>query len=122
MATTYGVGEVSGSDVYYAGGGGGQGVGGNGTGGLGGGGDQLNNGTASTGGGGGGAQCGSNAGGHIGGTGVLIIKYPDSKTCNLSSATNLTQQTDTTSISGFHVSVFTITSGGTNGTGTITFT
>ena len=122
MATANGVGEVSGSDVYYAGGGGGQGGGGNGIGGLGGGGDQLNSGTASTGGGAGGPTCGSSAGGHTGGTGVLIIKYPDSKTCTLSSATNLTHQTDTTSISGFHVSIFTITSAGTNGTGTVTFT
>lgn len=122
MATTNGVGEVSGSDVYYAGGGGGRGASGNGTGGLGGGGDQTNNGTPSTGGGAGGAVCASSSGGHIGGTGVLIIKYPDSKTCNLSNATNLTHQTDTTSISGFHVSFFTVTAGGTNGTGTVTFT
>jgi hypothetical protein len=126
MASTNGVGEVVGSDVYYAAGGGGaqdataSAAGGLGGGGNGGSGSAANNGTPSTGGGAGGGNCAVT--GNTGGTGVLIIKYPDSKTCNLSSATNLTHQTDTTSISGFHVSFFTVTSGGTNGTGTVTFT
>ena len=121
MASTNSVGEVSGSDVYYAGGGGGQGASGNGTGGLGGGADQLTNGTAATGGGGGGATCGNSGGGNTGGSGVLIIKYPDTKTCTLSSASGLTEIVDTTSISNFKVSMFKVTSEGTNGTGTITF-
>ena len=120
MATTNSIGEVSGSDVYYSGGGGGKGASA-GTGGLGGGGNSSSNGTAATGGGGGGATCASAAGGHTGGSGVLIVKYPSANSCILSSASGLTEIVDTTSISNFKVSMFKVTSEGTNGTGTITF-
>ena len=120
MATTNSIGEVSGSDVYYSGGGGGQGSAGGGSGGAGGGGNQLNNGTAATGGGGGGATC-SGSNGNTGGSGVLIVKYPSAYTCTLSSASGLTEIVDTTSISGFNVSIFKVTSEGTSGTGTVTF-
>lgn len=120
MASANSIGEVSGSDVYYSGGGGGKGASA-GTGGLGGGGNSSSNGTAATGGGGGGATCANSGGGHTGGSGVLIIKYPDTKTCTLSSASGLTEIVDTTSISNFKVSMFKVTSEGTNGTGTITF-
>ncbi len=64
-ATSFSVGEVSGSDVYYSGGGGGNPYSGTvGVGGLGGGGDSNANGTANTGGG----------GGLIGGSGVVIVR------------------------------------------------
>ena len=120
MASANSIGEVDGSDVYFAGGGGGKGTSG-GTGGLGGGGNSSSNGTAATGGGGGGATCANSGGGHTGGSGVLIIKYPNTITCTLSGATGLTEIVDTTSISNFKVSMFKVTSEGTNGTGTITF-
>ena len=120
MASANSIGEVDGSDVYFAGGGGGKGTSG-GTGGVGGGANSSSNGTAATGGGGGGATCANSGGGHTGGSGVLIIKYPDTKTCTLSSASGLTEIVDTTSISNFKVSMFKVTSEGTNGTGTITF-
>ena len=84
LATTLSVGEVSGSDVYFAGGGGG-GCGGTDTpsgcvnaalsGGLGGGGDGSNGaGTDYTGGGGAGANSKSAAGG-AGGAGVVIVSF-----------------------------------------------
>jgi hypothetical protein len=120
MASANSIGEVSGSDVYYSGGGGGQGPSGGGSGGLGGGGNQLTNGTAATGGGGGGAACAGSSG-NTGGSGVLIVKYPSAYTCTLNGNTGLTEIIDTTSISGFNVSIFKVTSEGTNGTGTITF-
>lgn len=119
MASANSIGEVSGSDVYYSGGGGGKGTSA-GTGGLGGGGNSSSNGTAATGGGGGGATC-SGSNGNTGGSGVLIVKYPDTNTCTLSSASGLTEIVDTTSISNFKVSMFKVTSEGTNGTGTVTF-
>ena len=90
-ATTYSVGQVDGTDVYFAGGGSGGGAqssGGNIVGGLGGGGTGVtgngSNGTAgtvNTGGGGGGA--GNNGGattgnGGSGGSGVVILRYPSS--------------------------------------------
>ena len=120
MASANSVGEVDGSNVYYSGGGGGQGSSGGGVGGAGGGGNQLNNGTAATGGGGGGATC-SGSNGNTGGSGVLIVKYPSAYACTLSSASGLTEIVDTTSISGFNVSIFKVTSEGTSGTGTIEF-
>ena len=90
-ATTESVGEVSGSDVYYAGGGGGSGA--SASGGLGGGsdgtgGDNSNAAAASanTGGGGGGARNASdttNVYSGAGGSGVVILKYPDSFTINV---------------------------------------
>jgi hypothetical protein len=86
-ATTYSVGEVSGSDVYFGGGGGGAGSlaggGGTSTGGLGGGGDGKSGstnaefGAANTGGGGGASDTGTDG---QGGSGVVILKYPDTYT------------------------------------------
>ena len=134
IASTNNVGEVSGSDVYFAGGGGGStDVGGysGGAGGLGGGGTGGSGyptcstpgaGTPATGGGGTGGCYGSVVAGSAGGSGVIILKYPDSLTCTLTSATGLTEIVDTTSVSGFNISIFKVSSEGTNGTGTITFT
>ena len=108
------VGEVSGSDVYYSGGGGGGSTGTDGVGGLGGGGDggtgslTQEAGAANSGGGGGGAGSGI-----AGGSGVIILRYPSSVTCAVSAgeATNspFTEGTD-------KVTVITGT-----GTGTVTF-
>lgn len=134
IASTNNVGEVSGSDVYFAGGGGGStDMGGysGGAGGLGGGGTAGNGypacstpgaGTPATGGGGTGGCYGSVVAGSAGGSGVIILKYPDSLTCTLTSATGLTEIVDTTSVSGFKISIFKVSSEGTDGTGTITFT
>ena len=122
IASTNSVGEVSGSDVYFAGGGGGSNS--NGTaadGGLGGGGNGITDGSPATGGGAGGATCGGSSG-QAGGSGVIILKYPDTLTCTLTSATGLTEIVDTTSVAGFKISIFKVSSEGTNGTGTITFT
>lgn len=122
IASTNSVGEVSGSDVYFAGGGGGSN--GNGVaadGGLGGGGTGITNGTAATGGGAGGATCGGSSG-QAGGSGVIILKYPDTLTCTLTSNVGLTEIVDTTSVAGFKISIFKVSSEGTDGTGTITFT
>jgi hypothetical protein len=73
-ATTHGVGEVSGSDVYFAGGANGRGVGwvpaGVTTSPLGGGGDHSSNGQDYT---GGGAGCGTQN--NVGGKGVVIVRY-----------------------------------------------
>ena len=119
------IGEVSGSDVYYAGGGGGGSEGScnnPGAGGLGGGGDAAHDtgtasaGSSNTGGGGG----GSGYSGAAGGSGVVILKYPDSKTLTVSSSSGLTHTLDTSSISNFKVSMFTL-SGSSNGTATINF-
>ena len=84
-ATTASVGEVISTDVYYAGGGGGAGYSTGGDGGNGGGGNAGNAvsnnagtaGTANTGGGGGGAY--NNTSG-AGGSGVVILRYPDDYT------------------------------------------
>jgi hypothetical protein len=110
-AATSSVGEVSSSDVYYAGGGGGSvSSGTGGTGGTGGGGNGTvvsgnNNGTANTGGGAGGYN-GS------GGSGVIILRYPSSYTIS-----GLTQATGSPFTEGASkVSVFTNI-----GTGNITF-
>ena len=104
-ANTRSVGEVIGSDVYYAGGGGGtngdQSIANPGTGGKGGGGDGYDNtndgsnfntydsGDANTGGGGGGVP----GAGTSGGSGVVILKYPSSKTITVGAG--LTSTTDT---------------------------
>lgn len=77
IATAESVGVVSGSDVYFAGGGGGGGTSGAGTGGLGGGGGGKtggngNPGVANTGGGGGGINGGATSG--AGGSGVVIVR------------------------------------------------
>jgi hypothetical protein len=76
IATAESVGEVSGSDVYFAGGGGGGGNTTGGTGGLGGGGNGASlatpeNGAANTGGGAGGRENGT---GGTGGSGVVIVR------------------------------------------------
>lgn len=86
LANTHSVGEVSGSDVYFAGGGGGginQSYSTIGDGGTGGGGDGSRTGvgtdaTAFTGGGGGGgAYTGSHHAGGAGGSGVVIIRFDE---------------------------------------------
>jgi len=97
-ATTYSVGEVSGSDVYFAGGGGSPksyiGADGstiNGVGGLGGGGDSVNTtgataGGTNTGGGGAGGRDRSDGygwEGSAGGSGVVILRYPSEYTISV---------------------------------------
>lgn len=97
-ATTYSVGEVSGSDVYFAGGGGsaksyvvGEGNTTNGSGGLGGGGDSVNfngataGGTNTGGGGAGGRDRNDGYGweGSAGGSGVVILRYPSDYTISV---------------------------------------
>lgn len=120
-AATASVGEVSGTDVFYASGGGGavrggyaQGVAPPGGGGLGKDFDITDNsedGAANTGGGAGGlGSTNSNAGG----SGVVIIRYPSSKTVTVGAG--LTQSTGSPFTEGSEkVSVFTA------GTGTISF-
>ena len=75
IATTNSIGEVSGSDVYYGGGGAGKAKNAtyDGTGGIGGGGDVATAGTANTGGGGGGSNT-VNVVGASGGSGVVIVR------------------------------------------------
>jgi len=79
-AGSSGAGEVSGNNVYF-GGGGSSGANSNTTGGLGGGGNggqnSGNTGDANTGGGGG----GRNNAGYSGGSGVIVLRYPDTFTC-----------------------------------------
>ena len=109
-ATTVGVGEISGSTVYFSGGGAGSGSS-QGTGGLGGGGNGGGNysGAAKTGGGCGGTYNTSVSG--AGGSGVVIVRYPASHTLsNIDSG--LTSNTYTES--NEKVTVFTA------GTGTVT--
>jgi len=118
-AATASVGEVSGSDIYYAGGGGGApypndytaqgGLGGGGNGSYSAGGSGIDN----TGGGGGGSERGSGtSNGGNGGSGVVIIQYPSAYTVS-----GLAQATGSPFTEGtYKVSVFT------TGTGTITFT
>lgn len=119
-ATSLSVGEVSGSDVYFAGGGGGairlsSAAGGDG--GIGGGGDNGNPagsaGTANTGGGGGSGTTVTSgaASGADGGSGVVIVRYPNTRTLTIGSG--LTGSTVTEGSD--KVSVFTA------GTGTISF-
>ena len=89
-AGTASVGEVSGTDVYYGGGGGGAGYTNSSVnaGGLGGGGDgnissaqqPANNGTANTGGGAGADGSGSATTPGAGGSGVVILRYPNTAT------------------------------------------
>jgi hypothetical protein len=97
IATSRSVGEVDSGNVYFSGGGGGgadererNGA----AGGLGGGGNGKNlsdnTGTANTGGGGGGARLNSQAG-SAGGSGVVILRYPNTYTA---STTGLTATTD----------------------------
>jgi hypothetical protein len=112
-ATSLGVGEVIGSDVYYGGGASGgrgsssgasNGPGGDGGGGVGGV-SVSTPGDPNTGGGGGGAATGS-----PGGSGVVILRYPAEKTINVGAGL-----TASTVVEGdFNVTVFTA------GTGTVT--
>ena len=90
IASTYSVGEVDGSDVYFAGGGGGGATSASLDGGKGGGANGGNasgagavNATANTGGGGGGGTY--NNGGSAGGSGVIIIRVPTGITASFSS-------------------------------------
>jgi len=118
-AASESVGEISGSDVYYAGGGGGISQIGDpvASGGLGGGGDgSVYNGTAQTPGtantGGGGGGGGINKAGQTGGSGVVILRYPDAYT--ISETTSPTVLTFNTYTEGSDkVTVFT---SGENGT------
>jgi len=118
-ATTASVGEVSGGNTFFAGGGGGMGWAAIGTGGVGGGGNgaylsttAAQDGSANTGGGGGGNDTTTTNG--AGGSGVVILRYPSSKTITVgsgiieASGSPFTEGTD-------KVSVFT------GGTGTISF-
>jgi hypothetical protein len=75
IATANSIGEVSGSDVYYSGGGAGKAriTTYNGTGGIGGGGDIATAGAANTGGGGGGSNT-LNVAGASGGSGLVIVR------------------------------------------------
>ena len=123
-ATTSSVGQVISTDVFYAGGGGGAtlavapavgSAGGNGGGGHGGSRvtpSQATNGTPNTGGGAGGGQF--NANGMNGGSGVVILRYPDAYT--ITRGSGLTEASGSPFTEGSDkVSVFT------DGTGTITF-
>jgi len=123
-ASTASVGEVSGSDVYYAGGGGGSKEQGGGTGAAGGLGGGVQGGygcpgtappaaAANTGGGGGGTGgCGS-AFSNAGGSGVIILRYPNTTTATVSGTQS--------SGSPFTEGSYTITVL-TSGSGTISFT
>ena len=121
-AGTASVGEVSGSDVYFAGGGSGGSRGsGSDVGGLGGGGNSNansvgDNGTPNTGGGGGsaGATSGAASLAGAGGSGVVILRYPDAYTITVGSG--ITEASSSPFTEGSNkVSVFTA------GTGSITF-
>ena len=92
--------SISGSSVTYAGGGGGSGYSGNGSGGAGGGADGAgsangNNGTANTGGGAGGMYNTntSNKYGGNGGSGIVILRYPNTYTISQSGLTISTSTT-----------------------------
>jgi hypothetical protein len=112
--------SISGSSITYAGGGGGAGsnagsagaAGGSGGGGAGGtGGTTAGAGTANTGGGGGGGANATNGRGGNGGSGIVILRYPSSRT--ISVGAGLTASTST--IGDNKVTTFTA------GTGTISF-
>jgi len=106
--------DITGTSVTYAGGGGGgSGESSNsvGAGGSGGGGSDSA-GSVNTGSGGSGNHW--NASGYAGGSGVIILKYPDSLTISETTSPNvLTMSTDTSSVSGFNITTITA---GTNGT------
>jgi hypothetical protein len=123
-ATTASIGEVSGSNIYFAGGGGGGSYGSVtvGAGGLGGGADGENTGvgfnatgnTGGGGGGGGGSNGDSTRVGGNGGSGVVILRYSDTYTITVGSG--ITEATGSPFTEGSDkVSVFT------GGTGTISF-
>ena len=103
--------SITGTSVTRGGGGAGGAQSGNGgTGGTGGGGNKESNGTANTGGGGGGRDD-SNTGRGNGGSGVVILRYDSSFTCNIGSGLTGSTSTD----GGSKVTTFTA------GTGTVTF-
>ena len=114
LATSLSVGQVSGGNVYFAGGG--PGVNGNqgtdGTPGLGGGGTAQQAGAARTGGGGSGKRSDLFPNANVsGGSGVVILRYP--ATSNLNVGAGLTSST--TTVNTEKVTVFTA------GTGTVSF-
>jgi len=114
-AATASVGEVSGSDIYYAGGGGGGATGTGGTGGLGGSSDGTSgaasaNATANTGGGSGGAGA---SGTGSGGSGVVILRYPSSYSISETTSGGNVLTFNTYTEGSDNVTVFT---SGTNGT------
>jgi len=119
QATTYNIGNVVGSNVYFAGGGGGGGAsaagaaGGAGGGGAGAAGGSIpgTNGISGTGGGGGGVSypAGSASGGN-GGKGVAIIRYADTYTA----ASNTTGSPNVIIEGGYRIYIWT-------SSGTITF-
>lgn len=123
-AATASVGQVSGSDVYYAGGGGGgsdayrsrpAGAGGIGGGGAGGYNSNGTSATANTGGGGGaGSNRPSSMNGGDGGSGVVILRYPNSVSATVNGATQASGSPFTEGNDKITVL--------TSGTGTITFT
>jgi hypothetical protein len=98
--------SITGSSVAYAGGGGGNG---NGVGGSGGGGTHQTNGTNNRGGGGGGAYSSQTAGN--GGSGIVILRYPDAYTITIGAGLTGSTATDGSD----KVTTFTA------GTGTISF-
>lgn len=109
--------SITGSSVTRAGGGGGargNAAGTNGSGGAGGGGDGGApgvNGTANTGGGGGGGEGNGltpQAGGS-GGSGIVILKYPDTFTITIGAG--LTGTTDTSSVPDFAITTITVGTG-----------
>ena len=108
--------SITGLSVVYAGGGGGSTYGGGtpGIGGVGGGGGGANGyaagiaGTANTGGGGGGSAGPQNWISGAGGSGVVILKYPN--TYSLTIDAGLTSTTDT-SVTGFKITTFTAGTG-----------
>ena len=112
--------DITGTNTYYAGGGAGaarsSSIGSYGSGGQGGGGANAA-GSANTGGGGGGRAATSGGGsntGHTGGSGIIILKYPDSLTVTETTSPNvLTMSTDDSSVSGFKITSITA---GTSGT------
>jgi len=118
-AGTASVGEISGSNVYFAGGGG---AGANisaGSGGIGGGGNgctcyTMGNGDPNTGGGGGGGAMGGTISGGNGGSGVVILRYPNSVSATVNGATQASGSPFTEGNDKITVL--------TSGTGTITFT
>ena len=119
QATAQAVGQVSGSDVYYSGGGGGGaegnapgtgGTGGGGTGGRGVPGSTATDGTPNTGGGAGGEDYYLTPSvGRVGGSGVVILKYPTANTITISAGLTYS------SIPGgsYSIVIFTAGTGGT---------
>ena len=106
---------ASGTGPYYAGGGAGGGTGGNVSGGSGGGGSFNNStgiGSSGTNGLGGGGAGGSFATSASGGSGVIILRFPDSYTVTKSGSLI---SSVSTSVPGYKIETFT------SGTGTITF-